>query len=364
MSRHIAYRIDGELRTLPMVPDRSSSRPTVIIPAPTDYHVFMLTLPAVPEREMYRLLLFRLRSAYPGPVETLCISYHRLDNGEVMVPAMEKSVRDDYRRLVPSARLVTAETLALVAGRHEEVVIAAGKWSLEIRRKPFSRVVKPPVAAAGSDACAHIALCGAGPAEPPASPRTGARAPVASSGAGTSVRDLRPEDLIPRALPRRLADFDSPRRRRSWWGLRFTTAAVACAILVGVLMVRDLRRMRLAEEALARRYTDLTVQAEAGSAILHRVETLEAEIDALPDPPEISPWRLLAALAEVAAGQVEVSEITIRGGRMELSATAGDPLLFADRLAADPRFDRVTLVRVQPDSRGSKRFSLSGVYSR
>lgn len=309
-------------------------RTKALVAAPSDYHAFVLEVPRVPSDEMEALLRYQLRTEYPGPVNSLCLSYHRLADGAVLVLAMERSILDEYRRVADRARIYTVETLALVANSWVQATIEAAGWRLELRRFPFVRLVEHKKLEDGS------------------------------SDDGVTLAEL-----ATGRVPRRLEDF---RMRRVSCGLRrgmrVGAAALACLAFAGILIRRDVLAVRAADELQSALYQSLLEEMEDATAALSRVKELESTLAAMPEPADPSPFEVLVALAAVADGGVELSDLTIQGAELTLSGTSPDPLQFADKLSRDVRFDSVQLVRVEP--RGSapgkswrRRFSLRGMFA-
>mgnify|MGYP006278945819 FL=1 len=112
----------------------------------------------------------------------------------------------------------------------------------------------------------------------------------------------------------------------------------------------------------SQRFAQLSSRMHDANSTIRRAEELEARIAALPDEYGAKPYQILLALAEVAEGGVEITDLSLRGPFLKLTAVSADALRFADRLAADRRFGAVQLVRVQPTLDGADRFSLTGVF--
>jgi Tfp pilus assembly protein PilN len=324
MRLQVAYRSEGRLTLAPLSESPGSRRGEVIVPAPEDYHAFILPLPSLSEDAMEGLLRFRLRSEYPGEVDSLFLSYHRLDGGDTVVLAMDRAIRAEYHSLKPNARLVTAETMLLVARRSHEGAVSCDSWRIAVRRDPFSRTV--------------------------------------DYGDAFDARDTALADLPRPGSPRMLEDFGEQHHRRSWWGARMAVAVIACLVLAATLVYRDVQGMQRVVARRSQRFAQLSSRMDDANSTIRRAEELEARIAALPGEDGAEPYHILSALAEVAAGGVEITDLSLRGPFLKITAVAADALRFADRLSADRRFDAVQLVRVQSTLDGADRLSLTGVF--
>lgn len=324
MSWQVAVRSEGSLTLAPLSESPGSRCGAVIVPTPEDYYAFLLQLPSVADRDMEGLLRFRLRSEYPGEVDSLLLSSHRLDGADTLVLAMDRAVRAEYRSLEPNARLVTAETMLLVTRRLQEGAVVSDGWRVAVRRDPFSRTVNP--------------------------------------GHASDDRDTALADLPPFGSPRMVEDFREQHHRRSWWGVRVAVAVSVCIVLSGTLVYRDVQGMQRVVARRSQRLAQITSRMDEANSTIRRAEELEARISALPREDGAGPYQILSALAEIAAGEVEITDLSLRGPLLQLTAVSADALRFADRLSADRRFDTVQLVRVQPTRDGAERFSLTGVF--
>lgn len=327
MNFAIAIREGDELRLEAGRP--ANGRPSVIVAAPSDYHSFVLEVPSVDRAEMDGLLRYRLRAVYPGDVSSLTLGYHKMSSTQVVVVAMERRVLAEYRRLESGARLVTAETLALARAfgsgvEHGVVAVAFPDCVVSLARDPYRRLVDTEVRA-GTPAI-----------------------PVA--------------ELVPRKLAKHLEDFARPRHGgRSWWLARVSLAAGACLGLIAALVVRDVQTIISTERVILARHREHTARTASANETLGRLERVEAELGVLPDE-VVSPYRVLQRIAKAAGGAIELTDISIRGGSVQMQGLSAEPLDFADRLSAVDGFRDVALARVQPEGEGRQRFTLSTVY--
>ena len=126
MRWQVAFRSEGRLTLAALSESPGSRRGEVIVPAPDDYHSFLLPLPSVAEDDMEGLLRYRLRSEYPGEVDSLLLSYHRLDGGDTVVLAMDRAIRAEYHSLKPNARLAR---ITSAEGKAGPPSIRGSRWT-------------------------------------------------------------------------------------------------------------------------------------------------------------------------------------------------------------------------------------------
>lgn len=340
-----------------------------------DCDVRCLELPPVSEHELASLIRYRLRSVYPGSLESTVIDHvpQRRGKGLVaLVSIVDREVLEKLRRAAPRAALslLSAALLRTTAARRNGYVVYESSGYTEVLRFADGVLLESVlVKRRGSPAEApriRRLLDGNGQTPPlflaPREELDGAARLLWPDGT-PETRSTESLDLTRRGTP---ALFQ-PRRR--WKAPRpaVTRAALAAAIvlLCAGLVIRqvDVRRAELSmlrtavlgSQAAGQRTAELVAQYSAASA---RVSELAR------DRP-VDVYQFFCDLRDALGPGVVLQDLVLQDGAFQFQAVGPGPLGLMQRFITDPRFQAVRLLQTMPLQGGSRQqFIVTGRYAR
>lgn len=347
-------------------------RPIMLLPA--DYDLLRLSLPPMPEREIYGALRYRIPQYYPAQADDVAYDYFLLSRAgpldiAVVVTLPETLTR--YREEHGAHAFTCALQLLLGSGATPEngVLVFCADGSCEVlhfrdgrfdERVPV-RTPSAEVVSALIPADAEEARCLADSAD------------EASALAG-ELRRLRPELSIDveevdaldhTALRRESPLFVLRQKRRGLTRARrmvlWTAVALTASLVLAGRYVRTLEAvssdLTRQVETSQRAAQDERARAQEARELRARLETLEAEA---PD----NVYVMLSDFSEVAGSDVRILSLVADGRQISVEGFAPDALGLSQRLDGHPRFLNVRLQRVV-DAAGDPRdrFSLVVEYA-